>query len=128
MNTLTTNGVFIAVETFFKKEYSDFTERIYIFSYKIKIKNLNAFPIQILRRHWIIKDALSNIRQVQGDGIVGIQPIILQDETFEYTSVCDFRTEIGIMRGYYTVINLLDESEFDVEIPTLKLYVPNILN
>lgn len=128
METLTTNGVTVSVETNYLEQQSNPNRKSFLFAYTIKINNGNNFPIQVLFRHWIIKDALMQLRKVDGEGVVGVQPIILPNEFFEYTSYCDFETEIGQMKGHYLVRNLLNQSEFFIDIPMFAMYANGVLN
>lgn len=128
MNTLTTNGVIISVETFYQASHSNPAKNQYFFAYTINITNSNHFSIQILRRHWIIKDALMQVREVQGEGVVGVQPVLLPNQSFEYTSGCDFQTEMGRMSGYYLARNLITDTDFYIDIPSFIMCIPSILN
>ena len=99
----------------------------YLFSYEIKIINNNSFPIKLLSRHWNIKDAQDGVEDIYGPGVVGKQPIILPGEDFEYMSYCPLKTPIGFMKGEFCMIDD-KKKEFDVEIKTFKLSVPDISN
>ncbi|CAF3935763.1 unnamed protein product, partial [Rotaria sp. Silwood1] len=47
-----------------------------------------------MHRHWTIADSSSEQRDVDGEGVVGVQPIIKPDEFFTYVSGCNLKTEI----------------------------------
>jgi ApaG protein len=84
--------------------------------------------VQLLRRHWYIHDGAHPLREVEGEGVVGEQPILAPGETYEYRSYCELKSEIGKMRGHYTMIRQEDDVLFDVEIPAFKLIEPSLLN
>jgi ApaG protein len=128
LETKTTNGVTVVVETACQEEQSMPDNRFFLFAYQITIRNANEFPIQILKRHWIITDTLLNLREVKGDGVVGVQPIILKNEQYQYVSSCHFETEVGKMRGFYIVKNVFEKSLFTIEIPSFTMIVPSLLN
>ena len=99
----------------------------YLFSYEIKIINNNSFPIKLLSRHWNIKDEQGGVEDIYGPGVVGKQPIIEPGKDFEYRSFCPLKTPIGFMRGEFCMIDD-KKKEFDIEIKTFKLSVPEISN
>ena len=92
------------------------------------IENGSSQTVQLLRRHWFITDAAAQIREVEGEGVVGEQPIILPGERYEYASYCDLNTEIGKMRGHYLMTRSEDDALFEAEIPEFRMVVPSKLN
>lgn len=74
----------------------------YVFSYRIQITNQTPRPVQLLSRHWIIVDGDGERGEVQGEGVVGQQPVIAPGQMFEYSSFCPLRTPWGTMEGEYT--------------------------
>ena len=130
MVTNTSNGVEIKVYSAYHYEsINDLTENIntnkeFEFGYHIEIKNKNNFSIQLLKRHWIVFDSIAPFKIVDGDGVVGEQPIIDSDDTFSYSSHCYLKSELGYMQGHYIMKNLLTNSEFKVEIPKFNLTYP----
>jgi len=118
-------GVNICVETFYQPDYSNPVNGEYMFAYRVNIKNNNTFPVRLLRRHWFICDASGSLREVEGEGVVGIQPIINPGDKYQYISGCNLRTEIGKMYGTYLMEN---KKTFDVIIPTFRMTVPFKLN
>ena len=128
MATQITNGVKISVETFFQKEYSNAGTRDYMFAYRITIENNNFHPVRLLNRHWYIFDSSQDLHEVEGDGVVGKQPIIEPGESHKYVSGCNLKSEIGKMWGTYTMQNQEDGSYFKVEIPKFQLIAPSKLN
>ena len=121
-------GLNICVETFYQPDYSNPVNSEYMFAYRVNIKNNNTFPVRLLRRHWFIYDASGNLREVEGEGVVGVQPIINPGDHYQYISGCNLRTEIGKMYGTYLMENVHNKKTFDVIIPTFKMTVPFKLN
>lgn len=121
-------GVKVSVETFFQPEYSHPVDFVFRFAYRITIENNNEFPIRLLRRHWVIYDSFAQLSEIDGEGVVGVQPVIAPGETYQYISGCNLESEIGKMHGSYQFENLLSRKLFDVSIPTFQLIAPCKLN
>ncbi len=121
-------GVEISVETFYQVDYSNPVNNEFMFAYRITIENHNNFPLQLLRRHWYIFDSNGEQREVEGEGVVGVQPILQPGEQFQYVSGCNLRTEMGKMHGMYTMENIDDKARIEVNIPPFEMIVPQKLN
>ncbi|MBC7629664.1 Co2+/Mg2+ efflux protein ApaG [Ferruginibacter sp.] len=121
-------GITVSVETFFQPEYSNPSESEYMFAYRITIKNNNTYAVKLLRRHWYIYDTTGSLREVEGEGVVGIQPQINPDEEYQYISGCNLRTEMGKMYGTYLMEDLNSNKQFDVIIPAFEMTVPFKMN
>ena len=117
-------GVNVSVETFYQPEYSNPINSEYMFAYRITLENNNPFPVQLLRRHWYIFDSTSEHREVEGEGVIGIQPIIQPGERYQYVSGCNLRTEMGKMRGTYQMENLINKKFLEINIPEFEMIVP----
>jgi len=76
MVTAITQDVKISVETMYQDDYSNPANDQFMFAYRIEIENLSDYTIQLKRRKWYIFDANGTNREVEGDGVVGLQPII----------------------------------------------------
>jgi ApaG protein len=124
MTSLITEGVQVSVETFYQEEYSNPLQGEYMFAYRVEIENYNSFPVQLHRRHWFIFDSNTTRREVEGEGVVGVQPVILPGETYRYVSGCNLKTEIGRMVGTYQMENLNTRELFTVQIPSFEMVVP----
>ncbi|HAL95281.1 MAG: Co2+/Mg2+ efflux protein ApaG [Chitinophagaceae bacterium] len=124
MTSLITEGVQVSVETFYQEDYSNPLQGEYMFAYRVEIENYNSFPVQLHRRHWFIFDSNATRREVEGEGVVGVQPVILPGETYRYVSGCNLKTEIGRMVGTYQMENLNTREFFTVQIPSFDMVVP----
>src|ERR1700733_14407634 len=121
-------GINISVETFYQPEYSYPVSGEYMFAYRITIENNNTFPVKLLRRHWHIFDATGSQREVEGEGVVGVQPQINPGNKYQYISGCNLRTEMGKMHGTYLMENINNKKQFDVIIPAFEMTVPFKMN
>jgi ApaG protein len=128
MNSKISGGVTISVETFYQPEYSNPLNQEFMFAYKITIQNNNDFPVKLLRRHWHIFDSNGIERIVEGEGVVGIQPVILPAAAYQYISGCNLKTEIGKMHGNYILENMNTHHTFNVIIPAFSMTAPLKLN
>ncbi|MBC7862363.1 MAG: Co2+/Mg2+ efflux protein ApaG [Bacteroidia bacterium] len=123
-----TEGVEISVDTRFLDDHSNPMDRFYFFLYTITIENKNDFTVQLLRRHWYIFDSNGEKREVEGEGVVGETPVLEAGEKYTYSSGCNLMTEMGKMRGIYSMNRLLDNKSFEVTIPEFLLIAPQKLN
>ncbi len=99
----------------------------YVFAYTITIHNSGDVPVQLLNRAWQITDANHKITRVAGDGVVGQQPLIAAGESYSYTSGTVLATPLGSMQGHYGMVDNQGDL-FQVEIPSFRLAIPNILH
>ncbi|MGF1762399.1 Co2+/Mg2+ efflux protein ApaG [Aliivibrio kagoshimensis] len=99
----------------------------YVFSYTVTIKNLGQQQVQLLRRFWLITDSNQKELVINGEGVIGEQPVIASKNEHRYTSATAIETPLGTMQGHYTMIDHLGE-EFNVEIEPFLLAIPNIIN
>ncbi|QDP02224.1 Co2+/Mg2+ efflux protein ApaG [Thalassotalea sp. PS06] len=130
MNTLSSQDnsqVDINAQVHFIEEQSDQYNERFVFSYTITIENRSEETLQLLARSWLITDANGNKVSVEGDGVVGQQPVIAAGQSYQYTSGSIIKTPLGTMEGFYTLKDL-SGNEHKVQIPVFRLAVPNILN
>ncbi|WP_437919418.1 Co2+/Mg2+ efflux protein ApaG [Sphingobacterium sp. LRF_L2] len=128
MTTQITEGVRVSVDVIYQPEYSNPEKLHYMFSYQVTIENLSAYTIQLLNRHWDIFDSCGDFKQVDGEGVVGEQPILAPGSSHQYISGCNLKSEIGYMEGYYEMSRQLDDSTFLVDIPRFSLIATFKLN
>jgi len=121
-------GVKVSVETFYQPDYSNPQGDEYMFAYRVTIENNNSFAVQLLSRHWYIFDSNSDHREVEGEGVIGVQPQINPGEKYQYISGCNLRSEMGRMYGTYSMVNLNNKKAFTVNIPAFEMVVPVKLN
>lgn len=128
MVTKITEGVKISVETFYQPEYSRPMNNEFMFAYRVTIENNSESTVQLLSRHWYIFDSSGVRREVEGDGVVGKQPVIESNGSHQYISGCHLHTELGRMYGTYLMERLYDGKRFTVNIPEFRLVAPFKLN
>lgn len=128
MVTQITEGVRISVECIYQKEYSNPENEHFMFAYRISIENLGTDSIQLLRRHWNIFDSNGTHREVEGEGVIGLQPLIAPGGSHEYMSGCNLQTDMGYMEGEYQMMREMDGLIFEVDIPRFILAAPYRLN
>lgn len=117
----------VSVRTEYLENQSLPSEGKYFFSYTVTIKNVGKIPAKLISRHWVITDANERIEEVRGLGVVGEQPRLKTNESFEYTSGTIINTPVGTMYGTYQMV--ADNGyEFDAEIPLFSLNIPKVLN
>lgn len=128
MVTKITEGVKISVETFYQDEYSQPLNNEFMFAYRITIENGSEHTVKLLRRHWYIFDSCGITREVEGEGVVGLQPVIEPNKSHQYVSGSHLKTEIGKMHGTYLMERQIDGKKFKVNIPEFQLIAPFKLN
>lgn len=123
-----TEGVSVTVESFYQPAQSNPLSSEFLFAYRITIENLSTMPVKLLRRHWYIQDSNGSLREVEGEGVVGQQPIIEPGDSYQYVSAANLRTEIGKMYGTYQMENLYNKKMMTVTIPEFQLIAPFKMN
>ncbi len=123
MNPVSANtlGIEVSVAPHYHMDMSKPSLNKYVHSYLVKITNYSGHEVQLLRRHWIITDANGKVRNVRGEGVIGLQPTLSHEHSHNYKSWCPLSTPVGKMSGTYTMIRLDNNTEFDVEIPEFRL-------
>lgn len=121
-------GITISVETYYQPDYSNVANSEFMFAYRITIINNNPFTVKLLSRKWHIYDSNGSLREVEGEGVVGVQPQINPGESYSYVSGCNLRSEIGKMLGTYLMENISTKKTFTADIPAFEMYTPFKLN
>lgn len=116
------------VETFYQPGHSNPLNSEFLFAYRITIENLSAHPLKLLSRHWHIIDSNGTHREVEGEGVVGEQPVIVSGDKYQYSSAVNLHSDIGKMYGTYLIIDLFDKRKLKVTIPEFLLITPFKLN
>ncbi|TDN37523.1 Co2+/Mg2+ efflux protein ApaG [Hymenobacter sp. UV11] len=128
MPTTTTQGVTVTVTTNYLPDYSSPAQEHFVFAYRIDIRNDSEFTIKLLRRHWYISDVNTGMREVEGEGVVGRQPVLEPGEGHQYVSGCNLKSGVGKMRGTYLMERVANGEQFRVNIPEFTLMVPFRMN
>ena len=121
------HDISVTSRTAFIPDQSDLESGRYVFAYTITITNTGSVPAQLVSRHWIITDSNNQVQEVRGLGVVGEQPTLRPNESFQYTSGTAIATPIGTMRGSYQMV-AQDGVQFDAPIPEFTLSMPRVLH
>jgi ApaG protein len=114
------HDILVSVQNLFYETKSDILHHEFCFVYFIVIKNTGTTPVKLLRRHWNILDSNGEEHVVDGEGVVGEQPLIEPGSSYAYNSFCLLKSFRGSMDGYYTM-SRDDGTEIDVIIPRFHL-------
>ncbi len=119
-----TAGVMVRVAVAYLADQSSPAARRWFWSYHIRIENRREDTVQLLARHWVIKDMTGFVHEVRGEGVVGDTPSIERGASYDYVSGCPLETPAGVMAGTF---HMVDEqgSPFDIEIPAFELATPD---
>jgi len=117
----------ITTEVNYLAEQSDEADNRFVFAYTITITNESDTTVTLISRHWVITDAHQYVQEVRGQGVVGEQPVLKPNQSFEYTSGSVLATQVGTMSGSYQMVTE-DGTKFDAPIPQFVLSVPRVLH
>lgn len=115
-----TDEITVTVRPVYLDSESDLMNRRFVFGYFILIENESAVDVQLLRRHWYIHDDEGRVQEVEGEGVIGLQPVIGPGEQHKYSSYCVLETFMGFMEGTYLMERASGE-RFRIAIPRFHL-------
>jgi ApaG protein len=118
--TATTEAIRVSVRPVYLDGQSDAMQRKFVFAYFIRIENLGTEKVQLMRRHWHIQHANGKLEEVEGEGVIGKQPMLKPGESHDYNSFCILETMEGSMEGTYLMMRP-NGSTFSVTIPRFTL-------
>ena len=127
MSDTTTRGIRVQVRSSYLSDRSSHRESQYLFQYHVRISNVGQETAQLVSREWVITNAEGEVERVKGPGVVGEQPVLAPGSSFEYSSFCPLKTNVGSMHGSYQMVTDKGE-QFDAVIAPFTLAVPNALN
>jgi ApaG protein len=119
----TTRGITVRVSVSFLPEQSEPAKGRWFWAYHIRVENEGQMAAQLMTRRWEITDGRGAKSLVEGDGVVGDQPVIMPGQSYDYVSGCPLTTPSGHMVGSYGMV-AEDGSSFDVAIPKFLLTAP----
>jgi ApaG protein len=120
-----TGDVIVRVSVSFLPEQSEPGKGRWFWAYHIRIENEGTKAVQLVSREWTISDGRGARHEVQGEGVVGEQPIIEPGGSFDYVSGCPLTTPTGYMEGRYHMVSA-DGSTFAAAIPRFPLVAPAV--
>lgn len=119
--------VSVQVQSVYIESQSSPDEERYVFAYTITIRNLGRAPVQLLKRYWLITNGNGRETEVQGEGVVGVQPHIEPGGEYHYTSGAVIETPFGTMEGHYEMIDAQGKA-FRIAIPVFRLAVQTLIH
>lgn len=121
MVTAITEGIKVSVQVTYQADYSSPHQQHFVFVYKILIENHSSSTVQLLSRRWEIFDAGESKKIVEGEGVVGQQPVMESGRSHQYVSGCNLRSGLGKMKGSYYMERIHDGKILEVTIPEFQL-------
>ena len=116
----TTEHITVTVRPLYLEAESNVFSHKFVFVYFIRIENNDKDTVQLLRRHWIITHDTGKVEEVEGEGVIGKQPVVSPGKFHEYNSFCILESLEGFMEGTYTMKRGNGEI-FKVNIPRFML-------
>ncbi len=92
----------------------------WFWAYHIRIENHGRETVQLLSRRWSIVDGRGAVSEVEGEGVVGDQPVIEPGQSYDYVSGCPLGTPTGAMQGAYVMADSEGE-HFVIAVPRFPL-------
>lgn len=114
------HDISVEVKPIYLQQESNPVKGKHVFAYFITIRNMGEQPVQLLRRHWEIKDSIGEQHEVNGEGVIGQQPTIAPGGEHSYNSFCVLKSYKGSMRGFY-LMKREDGRKIKVKIPEFLL-------
>jgi ApaG protein len=120
-----TEGILIRVRPRFSLADSSLGDSRFVFTYHVEMQNEGDESAKLLFRHWKIHDSNGDDSEVNGEGVVGQQPLLGPGGVHQYKSYCVLRSPAGHMEGHYT-FERSDGSRFEAKVPRFSLaaYLP----
>lgn len=120
----TTHNIKVSVTPEYLDKQSEPGMNQYVWAYTIRLENMGDVPVQLVSRYWQITNALGQVQEVRGEGVVGEKPLLEPGKTYEYSSGAALTTPSGIMVGSYQMVKEGGGITFDVDIPAFSLDSP----
>ena len=124
-HSASTGGITVRVSVSFLAEQSEPGRGRWFWAYHVRIENGGPQAVQLISREWTIGDGRGDVHEVQGEGVVGEQPLIEPGGSFDYVSGCPLGTPTGWMEGRYHMV-AADGSALAVAIPRFPLTAPAV--
>jgi ApaG protein len=119
----TTKEIEVVAEPMYQAGQSSPEMRRWFWAYRITIINRSPMTVQLLSRYWRIVDANGHVEEVRGPGVVGEQPVLGPDDSYQYVSGCPLSTPSGTMEGHYEMVDEIG-SGHRIFIPAFSLDLP----
>src|SRR6476646_9608695 len=90
-----THGIVVRVAVNFLPEQSRIEAGKWFWVYHIRIENHSNSTVKLLTRHWRITDGHGAVNLIEGEGVVGEQPVLAPGKSHDYVSGCPLTTPHG---------------------------------
>ena len=120
-----TRDILVRVRAFYLDDQSEPENSRYVWAYRVAVENRSRVTVKLVGRTWRITDGIGRTQTVQGEGVVGEQPVLQPGQAFEYTSGTPLPTPSGFMAGAYHMVAEGSGEVFDIEIPAFSLDSPH---
>ena len=110
----------ITVRPRYLPEQSRPSQRHFVFAYSVRVENVSTETAQLVSRRWLIHDSAGRDTEVEGEGVVGEQPVLAPGRVHEYQSFCVLQSGSGHMEGAYRFVRV-DGTGFEARIPRFIL-------
>lgn len=117
--------IHIIAEPAYLEDESEPQSDQFVWAYQITIKNQSDQTVKLRRRHWKITDSRGSIHEIEGKGVVGLEPELRPGESFSYTSGAVLSAPSGIMVGSYEMERMDEGKKFKVPVPAFSLDSPH---
>jgi ApaG protein len=123
--TAITEDIEITVWPEFIDSKSSIIGDLFIWAYHVRIDNKSAEDVRLVGRYWRIIDEKGTVQEVSGEGVVGEQPMIAPNASYQYSSGVHLRYPSGIMTGKYLMKKTSGEI-IEAKVPTFSLDTPSV--
>lgn len=120
-----TDNIHITVWPEFVDSKSSILGDLFIWAYHVRIDNKSSENIQLINRYWKITDEKGEVQEVSGEGVIGEQPSITINDSYQYSSGVHLKYPSGVMTGHYQMKNDAGKV-FNIKIPVFSLDVPSV--
>ncbi len=124
-HSATTRDITVRVSVSFLPEQSEPAKSRWFWAYHVRLENEGKQAVQLVSREWTIIDGRGSTHDVQGEGVVGEQPVIEPGGSFDSVSGCPLSTPTGSMEGRYQMIGA-NGRHFSVASPRFPLTAPAV--
>jgi ApaG protein len=115
-----TDGIRVTAQPVYLASQSSPAASRYVFAYHMRIENVGPVAAQLMWRHWYIHDPVAGDSEVEGEGVIGQQPLIDPGTVHEYQSFCVLQAPEGSMEGFYELVRP-DGTRIRAAIPRFEL-------
>jgi len=116
-------GLFVRVDqVVYMPELDAPVEKPYPFVYFITIQNDSAERVQVLGRKWVVDESVGEVTVVEGEGVVGQNPVLDPGTHFAYNSYHVVASN-ALVRGAFFGVSASGEN-VKIPIPPFSLEVP----